>query len=152
MTSCVFGFVFFYVFLPAATVFQAVWAIGMATGTVKDLHFMLTGNRSLEGVLPPDDIINTPFEYAMGILVILASGSSFAAFMYIRHRAKVRRRQGRLLPYAAKAVPMSTLAVPKTPVYLGDSGVYSTDGEVVDIDTDTEMGVRSSTYEAFRDM
>lgn len=104
-------FVFTYVFLPAATVFQAVWGIGMATSSVKDLHFMLTGNRSLEGVSPPYDTINTPFEYGMGLLVIMTSGAGFAAYFYIRYKAKLARRRGMLLPYAMKDVPMSTLAV-----------------------------------------
>lgn len=107
---CIFMFVFTYIFLPAATVFQAVWGVGMATSSVKDLHFMLTGNRSLEGVPPPYDAINTPLEYGVGVLVIMASGLGFAAYFYIRYRAKLARRRGALLPYTMKAVPMSTLA------------------------------------------
>lgn len=113
---CVFSALFTYALLPAGIVFEVVWSILLATSSVKTFTFMLTGSHSVFGnrTVTADDTVITLPEVGLGLLVAAASATCMVAYMWIRHRSKIARHRGGLLPYTVDphAIPLALQGEP----------------------------------------
>lgn len=105
-----FGFVFTYLFLPPAILFQTVMGVELAADSVKRLHFMATGSYSIHpNVTAPYDQITSGAEFGIGAVLTLISCMGFVSYMYISSRGKAEKREGRVLPYSldVESIPLS---------------------------------------------
>ena len=111
--KCAFSVVFHYVFLPSALAFELAWSLQLATSSVKTITFVLTGSHAVfhgpNSTVPVNDAVYTNGEIALGALVMVCSGLTMFAYMWIRAKAKATNRRGRLIPYRVRpdSVPLA---------------------------------------------
>jgi len=97
--KAIFTCVFYFVFLPSATLFTVTVALVTCTQSLKRLAFLVTGSYSFDGLPEPASLIISVKEFIVGSIVSIFLALCFFAFIYFYNKKVRKGNFGDILPY-----------------------------------------------------